>query len=157
MSTPGEAPPLSYPGFGVSVWDESLLTSSWGPGRSTSVLLGGSFGVLGSSFAEPFFFGGCLAAGFFTAGFFGTGFEEAVTFFALRGGFDEAGVFFAFVFALVAETVSFLEAGGSSLRPRPSRASVKPMPPALSLCPSQASWKPTRLSHPPDRPSVSLK
>ncbi|KAE8890648.1 hypothetical protein PF010_g11166 [Phytophthora fragariae] len=78
-----------------------------GVGSQHIVRLGGSFGVLGTSFAGPFFFGSCLAAGFF-----GAGFEEAVSFFVFRGDFGEAGVFFAFAFVLVAATLGFLEAGG---------------------------------------------
>ncbi|KAE9109804.1 hypothetical protein PF007_g12105 [Phytophthora fragariae] len=72
--------------------------------------MGGSFRVFGLSFVEPFFFGSCLAAGFFITGFFGAGFEEAVTFFVFRVGFGEPGVLFAFAFALVAATLGFLEA-----------------------------------------------
>ncbi|KAE9056509.1 hypothetical protein PF006_g32659 [Phytophthora fragariae] len=69
--------------------------------------MGGSFGVLGASFAEPFFVGSCLAAGFFTGGFFEAGFGEAATFFVFRVDFGVAGTF---VFALVVATLGFLEA-----------------------------------------------
>ncbi|KAE9169794.1 hypothetical protein PF004_g28081 [Phytophthora fragariae] len=102
----GELAPLIYPGFGVSVSDDPLLTS----GSSTSERLGGSFRAFGLSVGVPFFLGSCLAAGFFTAGFFEAGFDEATTFFVFRVDFGGADVFFAF--DLVAAAAGFLEAGG---------------------------------------------